>query len=140
MRLVFTISDDYSMMSKHEKLTLWTHCRLMNSKLGKNVRLLLYFNYTSAWVVHIGNQHKIDHASQLLILCGTNWKYHNISIIFLLNRWETAKTAQCHVTTASLKKVNREFTGVFFLKTFQNFSHNVLRIHPWDSAQWIEGP
>ena len=60
-----------------------------------------------------------------------------ITFIPVPNKLETTMTSQGHVTTASLKQANKEYTeGISYVLASQKFLH----IHPWKLTQNIERP
>ena len=117
-------------------LVLQMQCKLMNSQL-----LHLIFNHMrakSASAAHRGNSCKIGHCfmmsckSTVALMQYTNWKY---DVTFISNKWETAIKPQGHVTTASLKQANKEYTEGHLLSACisKSFAHPTLKLH---SIHW----
>ena len=58
------------------------------------------------WLCNRQNRHKIG----LCFMISCKSTFVHMSITFISSKWETGKTSQGHVTTASLKQATKEYT------------------------------
>ena len=70
-----------------------------------------------ASVVHIGNRNNWPLIYDVLQVnvCAYAVLIEDMNITFISHKWETAMTSHGHVTTASLKQANKEYTEGHFL-------------------------
>ena len=92
-----------------------------------------YYTYT-----HMGCAHRQQRSNLSLFYdvlqvncCAYAVLIENMSKTFISNQWETAMTSQCHVTSASPKQANKEYTEGQFLSACisKTSAHPFLKLH-----------
>ena len=87
-----------------------------------------------AFVVHIGDRHKICHYFMMSCkskCCASVVLTENMSTIFISNKREANMTSQGYVTTGSLKQSSTQYLEGHFLSACvsQSSAHSTLNLH-----------